>query len=92
MTKRPVRIELAEPTTGTKVQLTFTSGERREVDLLPYLHGPIFDEIRSDPSKFREIAIDRQIGTVVWPNGADIDPDVLYLGLRPAWSEVETPA
>ena len=92
MTRRPVRIELAEPTTGTKVQLTFTNGERREMDFLPYLHGPIFDEIRSDPSKFREIAVDRELGTVVWPNGADIDPDVLYKGLRPAWSEVEAPA
>jgi hypothetical protein len=53
-----------------------------------YLHGPIFDEIRSDPSKFREMAVDRELGTVAWPNGADIDPDVLFKGLRPAWSEV----
>ena len=92
MTTRPVRIELAEPTGGTKVRLTFTNGERREVDLLPYLHGPIFDEIRSDPAKFREIVVDREIGTVVWPNGADIDPDVLFKGLRPAWSEAEATA
>jgi hypothetical protein len=21
----------------------------------------------------------------MWPNGADIDPDVLYYGLKPAW-------
>ena len=89
MTTRPVRIELAEPTTGTTVRLTFTNGERREVDLRPYLHGPIFDEIRSDPARFREIVVDREIGTVVWPNGADIDPDVLFKGLRPAWSEAE---
>jgi hypothetical protein len=65
MTKRPVGIERAEPTTGTKVRLTFANGDWREVDLLPYLHGPIFDEIRSDPAKFREIVVDREIGTVV---------------------------
>lgn len=92
MTTRPVRIELAEPTTGTTVRLTFTNGERREVDLSPYLHGPIFDEIRGDPAKFREIVVDREIGTVVWPNGADIDPDVLFKGLRPAWTEAEATA
>ncbi len=87
MTKRPVRIESVEPGAGTKVQLRFTNGERREVDLQPYLRGPIFAEIRSDPVKFREVTVDREIGTVVWPNGADIDPDVLFRGLRPAWTE-----
>ncbi len=67
-------------------------GLGRTSEFLPYLHGPIFDEIRSDPSKFRELAVDRELGTVVWPNGADIDPDVLFKGLRPAWSEVDAPA
>lgn len=72
------------PTDGTRVHLEFTDGTGREVDLAPYLVGPVFDATRSDPEAFRRVAVDPELGTIVWPNGADIDPDVLYLGLLPA--------
>ena len=29
--------------------------------------------------------------TLVWENGSDIDRDVLYRGLQPAWMEEEDP-
>lgn len=31
-----------------------------------------------DPAYFARVAVDSEAGTIVWPNGADIDPDVLY--------------
>lgn len=31
-----------------------------------------------DPDYFRLVRVDPEIGTIVWPNGADLCPDVLY--------------
>ena len=84
---RPVRIVTVKPLEGFKVQLKFTDGTIKEVDLQPYLHGPIFEPIRNDLQKFRSVKVDARMGTIVWDNGADIDPDVLYKGLTPAWME-----
>lgn len=86
---RPVRIRTVEPLEGFKVRLEFTDNTRKDIDLEPYLHGPIFEPIRSDPQVFRSVKVDFRMGTIVWDNGADIDPDVLYKGLTPAWMEVE---
>ncbi|RIK16630.1 MAG: DUF2442 domain-containing protein [Anaerolineae bacterium] len=32
----------------------------------------------ADKSFFDRVRVDPDLGTVVWPNGADLDPDVLY--------------
>ena len=66
-----------------RVHLTFTDGTTREFDLAPFLNGPIFQPLR-DPARFREVEVDEELGTLVWPNGADICPDVLYHGRVPA--------
>jgi hypothetical protein len=65
--------------------LEFDDGTRKEIDLEPYLHGPVFEPIRRDLSVFRSVKVEE--GTITWANGADIDPDVLYHNLRPAWME-----
>ena len=31
-----------------------------------------------DPAEFARAKVDAELGTVVWPCGADLDPDVLY--------------
>jgi hypothetical protein len=86
---RPVRIRAVEPLEDFKVRLEFTDHTTKEIDLEPYLHGPIFEPIRHDPQTFRAVQVDPKMGTIVWDNGADIDPDVLYKGLTPAWMEPE---
>ena len=79
-----VRVQRAELHENFVVDLHFTDGTCREINLEPYLHGPIFEEIRNEPALFREMRVED--GTITWPNGADIDPDVLYYGLPPAWA------
>jgi hypothetical protein len=82
-----VRVRSVEPLDGFRVRLSFEDGTQRDEDLTVYLLGPIFEPIRNDPDVFRSVRVEG--GTVAWPNGADIDPDVLYYGLRPAWMEGE---
>jgi hypothetical protein len=82
---RLVRVIKAKPQGEFRVVLEFEDGTVKNVDLAPYLHGPIFEPIREDPNLFEQVRV--EAGTIVWPNGADIDPDVLYYGLTPAWME-----
>lgn len=87
-----IRIKTAQPLNGYRVRLTFTDESTKEIDLLQYLNGPIFNPIRNDPAYFRTIHVDPVAGTVVWDNGADIDPDVLYKNLPPAWMDEDSAA
>ena len=80
-----VRARAVEPLQGFKVLVTFDNGTRREIDIEIYLHGPIFEPVRSNPAQFRAMKI--KGGAIAWDNGADIDPDVLYYTLKPAWME-----
>ena len=82
-----VRVRSVEPREGFKALLRFDNDTQKEVDLEPFLRGPIFEPIRNDPRAFRAMKIEG--GTVAWENGADIDPDVLYYDLKPAWMERE---
>jgi len=80
-----VRVRAIKPLEDFKVLVTFDNDSQREIDLEQYLHGPVFEQIRNDPAVFRSMKIAG--GTIAWENGADIDPDVLYYGLKPAWME-----
>lgn len=83
-----VRVNAIEATSGYWVRIQFGNGVQRTVDLEPYLHGPIFEPIRRESAMFRAMKIEG--GAITWENGADIDPDVLYYGLKPAWMEQPT--
>ena len=74
------------------VRLRFADGTSKTVDLEPYLHGPVFDAIRTDPATFAAVRVDPDAGTIVWPNGADLAPDTLYTGRPSARMEHQSQA
>ena len=82
-----IRVRAVRPLDAYRVQLTFTDGSERAVDLAPYLRGPIFEPIRAERHIFESVTVDPELGTIVWPNGADVDPDVLYWSRTPAWAD-----
>lgn len=55
----------------------FDDGFERTIDFEPILLGPLFGPLR-DLHLFRQARVDGDLGTIVWPTGADIDPGVLY--------------
>jgi hypothetical protein len=84
MSAHTVRIRSVEPLDGFVVRLSFTDGTTREIDLESELWGPIFEPLRADRELFRQVRVDEELGTIVWPNGADMDPDVLHGDFEPA--------
>ena len=65
------------------VRLTFADGSQGTVDLRPWIggRGGLFAALQ-DPAYFEQVSVDREAGTIVWPNGVDIDPDMLFLAAR----------
>lgn len=73
------RVRHATAVGPLRLALDFSDGSRGTVDLTALLsgRGGVLEALR-DPAVFVDVAVDSEAGTVVWPNGADIDPDVLF--------------
>ena len=59
------------------LDVSFADGTRRRVNVEVLLWGPVFEPLR-DPALFMQARFDPDIGTVVWPNDADIAPEYLH--------------
>jgi hypothetical protein len=77
MRSTPLLLE-ATPLDGYVVHVRFDDGVEADVDL-GYLRerGGVFAPLR-DPVFFRRLVADREAGTIVWPNDADIASETLY--------------
>lgn len=59
--------------------LRVSFGDRSEqlIDLEPVLAGELYGPLK-DPALFRQVRLDPEVHTLVWPNGADFDPATLH--------------
>jgi len=71
------RVTAFEHTGRFALEVRFEDGSRQAIDFEPVLAGELFGPL-SSPGFFARVAIDPEAATLVWPNGADFDPDTLY--------------
>ena len=71
---RVVEFETTEPYT---LLVKFDDGQEREIDFHPVLTGELYGPLRNE-KLFNQVEIDPEVHTLVWPNGADFDPETLY--------------
>jgi len=72
------RITQVEVVAAFRVALTFTDRSGGVADVGPWIagRGGVFAALQ-DPAFFGRVRVDADAGTLVWPNGADLDPDML---------------
>ena len=71
---RVISFEKVAPFT---LSLCFEDGANRVIDFSPVLKGELFSPL-GDPTTFDRVRLDPPAHTLVWPNGADFDPAMLY--------------
>ena len=59
------------------IWLRFRDGTSGEVDLLPELWGEVSEPLK-DLEYLKRFALDPELETLVWPNGADFAPVFLH--------------
>ncbi|HEY2290198.1 MAG TPA: DUF2442 domain-containing protein [Thermoanaerobaculia bacterium] len=63
------------------IYIRFEDGVSGEIDLTKLIDfRGVFEPLRR-PKEVAKVIVDPEIGTICWPNGADLDPDVLYAEL-----------
>lgn len=60
-----------------KIKVIFDDATEKIIDLGHVLSGPMYSPLK-DPAIFKAVTVDPETATVVWPNGADFDPETLY--------------
>jgi hypothetical protein len=68
------------------LHVTFNSGIIKQVNLQDELEGDIFEPLR-DLNFFKQVAIDPDMHTIAWPNGADFAPEFLDKIREPVHSQ-----
>jgi len=73
------RVKAVRHVRGYVLEVTFTDGVCGEIDFRERIvgRGGVFAPLE-DVEVFRQARVDPEVDTLVWPNGVDLCPDVLY--------------
>ena len=83
MSHHPIRrVEAFDIVGPYTLAVRFDDGTQQRIDFRGVLEGELFGALQ-EPAVFNAVVLDREAGTLVWPNGADFDPATLH-----DWPEV----
>ena len=71
------RVVAVEHLRDYTLHVAFADGTAQIIDFAPVLTGEIYGPL-ADPKVFRQVRVDAESHTIVWPNGADFDPAQLH--------------
>jgi hypothetical protein len=74
-----IDVTSVRPLPNRNLDLTFENGVHGivEMDRVVKNYTGVFAPLLID-EYFRQVTVNIELGTIVWPNGADLCPDVLY--------------
>jgi hypothetical protein len=71
------RVTSFERVGASALRVEFDDGSQQTIEFGPVLAGELYGPLR-DPEFFGQVALDPEVHTLVWPNGADFDPATLH--------------
>jgi len=60
-----------------KIEVSFNNGREGIADLSDALNGKIFEPLKNK-TVFSSLVIDKELDTIVWPNGVDLAPEYIF--------------
>lgn len=60
-----------------KLEIEFSTGDVKEVDLEKHLEGEVFEPIKK-VEYFKTVKVNPEFETIFWDNGADFAPEFLF--------------
>ena len=80
--KAVLKVTDVMPLDSHRLRVSFNDGVVREVDCSFLFHGALGEPLR-DAEYFKQVRVDEEGGTVVWPNGLDPAPELLHGDYEP---------
>lgn len=77
-----MRVTAVTPLEPPLLRVEFSDGLVREIDCGFLLHGTLGEPLK-DPDYFRQVRVDDELRTIVWPNGLDPAPELLHGDFEP---------